>query len=278
MNADYLFLMTDVDGLYTSNPRTNPDAEVIEVVSDISALEADVSSAGSSLGTGGMTTKITAARLASSAGVTTVITKSSRPGSIHEIVEYLQRLENPPAESDSTSEESDSTSISSPLHTRFVPSTTPIRSRSFWILHGLNSHGTMYIDSGAYDAISNKSALLPAGVVGVEGHFGQQEAVRLVVIGRRPASALNGDFPLQGEEPKEVGRALVNYDSTEIRHIKGLRSTQIHSVLGYAESEYVALKENISFFHVGDRPSRPATPGLDEIMSSGPSQASAEGA
>jgi glutamate 5-kinase len=123
----------------------------------------------------------------------------------------------------------------------------------------------LYIDHGAYTAILNKAGLLPAGIVGVEGNFGQQEAVRLVVVERRSASALNGDFPHQGEEPKEVGRAIVNYASGEIRQIKGLRSTQIPSVLGYADSEYVALRENISFFHLNDRPSRPVTPGLDEF-------------
>ena len=85
VKADYLFLMTDVDCLYSANPRTNPDAKPIEVVTDISSLEADVSSAGSSLGTGGMSTKIVAAKLGTSAGVTTVITKSSKPGNVHDI-------------------------------------------------------------------------------------------------------------------------------------------------------------------------------------------------
>ncbi|KAH0254965.1 glutamate 5-kinase, partial [Aureobasidium melanogenum] len=76
VQADYLFLMTDVDCLYDSNPRSNPNAKAIEVVEDIGDLVADVSSAGSSVGTGGMATKITAARLATSAGVTTIITRS----------------------------------------------------------------------------------------------------------------------------------------------------------------------------------------------------------
>ena len=89
VHADYLFLMTDVDCLYDKNPRTNPDAQAIEVVEDVSSLEADVSSAGSSLGTGGMSTKIVAARLATSAGVTTVITRSSSPGNIINIVNYF---------------------------------------------------------------------------------------------------------------------------------------------------------------------------------------------
>ncbi|KAJ4108773.1 Glutamate 5-kinase [Fusarium oxysporum] len=93
IHADMLFLMTDVDCLYDKNPRTNPDAKPIEVVEDIAALQADVSSAGSSLGTGGMSTKIIAARLGTSAGVTTVITRSSNPGNVLNIVQYLQSIQ-----------------------------------------------------------------------------------------------------------------------------------------------------------------------------------------
>ena len=246
VKADYLFLMTDVDCLYTANPRTNPDARPIEVVTDISSLEADVSSAGSSLGTGGMGTKIVAAKLGTSAGVTTIITKSSKPGNVHDIVKYLQyireKLPDQPAPT------------SAPLHTRFLPSDSPIQSRSFWLMYGLKPHGTIYIDNGAYHALQNKASLLPAGVVGVDGHFAQQEAVRLVVVERLSPDSLNGDFLHHGQEPKEVGRALVNYGSIEIVRIKGHRSTQIHSLLGYADSEYVALHENISFFHQKDSP------------------------
>ena len=90
--------------------------------------------------------------------------------------------------------------------------------------------------------------------MGVDGHFAQQEAVRLVVVERLSPDSLNGDFLHHGQEPKEVGRALVNYGSIEIVRIKGHRSTQIHSLLGYADSEYVALHENISFFHQKDSP------------------------
>ncbi|KAL2376584.1 hypothetical protein RJZ90_007403 [Blastomyces dermatitidis] len=278
VGADYLFLMTDVDGLYTSNPRTNPDAQVIEVVSDISSLTADVSSAGSSLGTGGMSTKIVAARLATSAGVTTIITRSSQPGNVLAIIRHLQHNtqnwssttptinEKPVSPPTSTPPSPSLAKATLPAHTRFIPSTTPIHSRSFWLLHGLSPHGTVYIDAGAYAAILNKAGLLPAGVVGVEGHFGQQEAVRIVVVERRStsAAALNGDFPLQGASPREVGRALVNYGSNEIARIKGLRSTQILPVLGYADSEYVALRQNIAFFGMSERASRPTTPALED--------------
>ncbi|KAL3473638.1 putative glutamate 5-kinase [Aspergillus californicus] len=255
VKADYLFLMTDVDCLYTANPRTNPDAQPIEVVSDISSLEADVSSAGSSLGTGGMSTKITAARLGTSAGVTTIITKSSKPGNIHEIVKYLQELRRNASADCSGSDRTSQTSMP-PLHTRFLPSETPIQSRSFWLLHGLTPHGTIYIDQGAYAALLKKASLLPAGVLEVDGHFGQQEAVRLVVVERISPDSLNGEFLHHGQEPKEVGRALVNYGSLEIAHIKGHRSTHIQSLLGYADSEYVALRENISFFGSDESPRR----------------------
>ena len=288
IHADYLFLMTDVDCLYDSNPRTNPDAKPIEVVSDISTLAADVSSAGSALGTGGMGTKIVAARLATSAGVTTIITKSSKPGNIPGIVSYLQSLPSP--HSSSTTSPSTSQMLEPntttplllptvvPMHTRFTPSPNPIRSRSFWLLHGLAPHGTVYIDRGAMTALLSKAGLLPVGVVAVEGHFAQQEAVRICVTDRPSTSkrslALDGDFPqlnlpLQSllERAEEVGRAVVNYSSMEIERIKGIKSSQIANVLGYADSEYVALRENISFFTEGISGSQ--TPLLDEKPGNG---------
>ncbi|KGO65005.1 Aspartate/glutamate/uridylate kinase [Penicillium italicum] len=261
VKADYLFLMTDVDCLYSANPRTNPDAKPIEVVTDISSLEADVSSAGSSLGTGGMSTKIVAAKLGTSAGVTTVITKSSKPGNVHDIVKYLQYLE---AQSNGVAADDQNGAPTAPLHTRFIRSDTPIQSRTFWLLHGLYPHGTLYIDHGAYHALLNNANLLPAGVVGVEGHFGQQESVRLVVVDRPSPNALDGDFIHHRQEPKEVGRALVNYGSIEIAHIKGHRSTQIETLLGYADSNYVAMRENISF-HPEDH-SHTATPSLTPAL------------
>ena len=305
VQADYLFLMTDVDCLYDKNPRTNPDAQPIEVIEDISCLEADVSSAGSSLGTGGMSTKIVAARLATSAGVTTVITRSSNPGNIVSILNYVQASKQ--ATSDSTAlpklpldTRSRSDSVSSlqleaipkpPLHTRFLPDPEPIRDRSFWLLHGLAAHGTIFIDEGAHHALASKAGLLPVGILDVEGTFSQQEAVRLVVFPRqRPIAAaarpndtppitttpstsskesltaasdtlsktLSQDKPITA--PAEIGRALVNYSSAEIARIKGLQSTEIHNVLGYADSEYVALRENISLTK-RDKISRPVTPG-----------------
>lgn len=298
IQADYLFLMTDVDCLYTQNPRKFPGARPIEIVPDIDALQADVSSAGSSLGTGGMATKIVAARLATSAGTTTIITRSSKPNNVSEIIKYLHPTPMPellPAAATTTMPGKGDTVTATrlpsvpplsdpPLHTRFLPSTTPIRSRAFWILHGLAAHGTIFIDRGAMTALSNKAGLLPAGIVGVEGHFSQQEAVRLVAVDRSVLPAMGSLGPADGldgaESPskavpngrppsmsalamasvkgEEVGRAVVNYSSAEVARIKGLRSSEIGEILGYADSEYVAFRENVSLYSA--EKSRPETP------------------
>ncbi|KIX06780.1 glutamate 5-kinase [Rhinocladiella mackenziei CBS 650.93] len=257
VHADYLFLMTDVDCLYDKNPRQFSDASPILVVDDIDALQVDVSSAGSTLGTGGMATKIVAARLATAAGTSTIITKSSKPGNVASIIRHLH----PPIDAETGAVITDPVP---PLHTRFIPSSTPIRNRAFWILHGLAPHGTIYIDRGASNALANKAGLLPVGVVGVEGTFAQQEAVRLVVVDKQPLGSLSptGDsgfvamqLVLRGEE---IGRAVVNYSSAEVARIKGLRSAEIMGILGYADSEYVAFRENVSL-HTTER-SRPETP------------------
>lgn len=369
VHADVLFLMTDVDCLYDKNPRTHPDAHPIEVVEDIGSLVADgesfrftskyrpklisslVSTAGSSLGTGGMSTKIVAARLATSAGVTTVITRSSNPGNIVKIVKHIQASRSPPSlvtkanqtasssvaeaaaavanrdrTAQHTAEQETSQACTShaglppatdkiPLHTRFLPSPHPVRDRYFWILHGLRPHGTLYIDQGAYKALLGKAGLLPVGVVDVEGSFAQHEAVRICVVERKkkekgqrrdrkekkpkcgngqgdggpqsnggeneeeekkkesesPGVEPGGeevggeiedsddDGKLWEGEPREVGRALSNYSSSEIARIKGRQSAEVEGILGYADSEYVAQRESISFFD-SIRGSRPATP------------------
>ena len=297
VHADLLFLMTDVDCLYDKNPRTNPDAEPIEVVEDIGALVADgmlaeftavmiptnsptfialVSSAGSSLGTGGMSTKIVAARLATSAGVTTVITRSSTPGNIGTIVKYVLATRSPSSLSQSAhagdaAEDPLSKSTGSlnaaplespvPLHTRFLPSAHPVRDRTFWILHGLKPHGTVYIDGGAHKALLGKAGLLPVGVVDVDGTFAQQEAVRICVVERR--ATVGADGKLWDGPAEEVGRALTNYSSTEIARIKGHQSTEIETLLGYADSEYVAQREHISFLRKESRPVSPVRELID---------------
>lgn len=279
VHADMLFLMTDVDCLYDKNPRTNPDAQPIEVIDDIMGIQADVSTAGSALGTGGMSTKITAARLATSAGVTTVITRATSPRQVKRIVNYIRASRGSPvlkpigshsSEEDLTQLTRSSSSLSlledkPPLHTRFLPDPEPIRDRHFWLLHGLAPHGTLYIDIGAYEALVDKAGLLPAGVVDVEGMFAQHEAVRLVTVDRRSEPNAEGKY-FDGPGV-EVGRAIVNYAASEINRVKGHKSSDIEELLGFSDSEYVISRQHISLYK---RESRPVTPNVEYMQGAGP--------
>ncbi|KAI9671129.1 MAG: hypothetical protein M1831_005215 [Alyxoria varia] len=357
VQADYLFLMTDVDCLYDKNPRTHEDARPIEVVENISDLEVDASSSGSNLGTGGMGTKIVAARLATAAGVTTVITRSSNPGNVASIVNHVEGLKlaaqsnnaesstdgASPGDGENTNMTSSVTSLASatssraggekeipaaPPHTRFLPSPKPIGDRRFWLLHGLQPHGTIYIDPGACRALLDKAGLLPAGIVDVEGTFAQQECVKIVEVSRKQppppqspsasehlktvqnqtwnspaglirtnsgglgalhsrspsgagsvAAVVPGSGPGSGSgssgspandpSARDVARAVVNYSASEVRLIAGLKSTEIVSVLGYADSEYVALRENIAIVGAGERPPTPVPTGDSFVPAQG---------
>ena len=231
-----------------------------------------------------MATKITAARLATAAGTSTIITNSSKPGNISNIIRYLH----PTTDHPSSSPDGTATPVpvAPPLHTRFLPSPSPIRNRAFWILHGLAPHGAVYIDRGAASALSQHAGLLPVGIVHVSGTFAQQEAVRLIAVDRVPLGSLSprGDSEsistftqarmefVDYERGEEIGRAVVNYSSTEVARIKGLRSKEIEGVLGYADSEYVAFRENVSLLeharsNTASRPETPAPQTLSRSVS-----------
>ncbi|ODV60082.1 glutamate 5-kinase [Ascoidea rubescens DSM 1968] len=259
INADYLFLLTDVECLYTDNPRTNPNAKPILVVEDISSLNVDTSSgSGSGIGTGGMTTKLIAAELAMSAGVTTIINKSTTPENIMKIVKHIQSeslksdLENHDTpknlrEIHQMTELQNLKINDVPLHTRFIGDSQKVKDKQFWLLHGLKSYGSIIIDIGAYNALTrkNKAGLLPVGVIDIEGSFHEAQCVTLK-LGKRDKKTGKLDM---SEKLVEVGKARVNYTSSEISKIKGLQSNEIEKVLGYADSEYIAHRENLAFPH-----------------------------
>lgn len=154
VSAQYLFLLTDVDGLYTANPRRDPDAKRIDVVEDIGALAADVSQAGSQWGTGGMVTKLTAARLASAAGCRTVICRSDAPDAVARCL------------------------AGEAVGTLFLPVRNAARGRKRWLL-ALPPRGELWLDAGAASALAHRKSLFPAGVFRATGAFAAQDAVRL---------------------------------------------------------------------------------------------------
>ncbi|WFD31342.1 glutamate 5-kinase [Malassezia sp. CBS 17886] len=232
VDADYLFLCTDVDGLYTENPRTNPSARLLRVVHavDEARQAASVKTMGSNFGTGGMQTKLVAAELATAAGVATVILNGERPESIAQVIAHGAVLQDTHAHIAALQD----TPARLPNHTLFLPSPQRLPARKWRILHAMHPTGSLVIDEGAYERISQKESggrLLPAGVVGVEGNWERLQAVRLLVRRRR---AEDGRV-----EHVEVGRALANYASIECERIKGMQSAQITEILGGAESPYV---------------------------------------
>ncbi|AOA64169.1 Gamma-glutamyl kinase [Komagataella phaffii CBS 7435] len=262
-HADYLFLVTDVDCLYTDNPRTNPDAEPIVLVRNMRNLNVNTESGGSAVGTGGMTTKLIAADLGVSAGVTTIICKSEHPEQILDIVEYSIRADRVENEAKylvineeetveqfqeiNRSELRELNKLDIPLHTRFVGhSFNAVNNKEFWLLHGLKANGAIIIDPGCYKAITrkNKAGILPAGIISVEGNFHEYECVDVKVGLRDPDDPHSLD---PNEELYVVGRARCNYPSNQINKIKGLQSSQIEQVLGYADGEYVVHRDNLAF-------------------------------
>ncbi|ORX35332.1 putative glutamate 5-kinase [Kockovaella imperatae] len=189
VHADFLFLLTDVRCLYTDNPRNNPDAKPVRVVRDIQKVRQQVSttSLGSSLGTGGMSTKLIAAELATAAGTTTVIMHSAHVQDIFGIIDGGI----PPSREGTETPRLDE----GPLCTRFLRRENPINDRKWWITHGLHTAGTVIIDEGALRAIKRRESgtrLLPAGVVRVEGIFASHQAVKIVVRRRKKLHITGG--------------------------------------------------------------------------------------
>jgi glutamate 5-kinase len=209
VEADWLFLLTDVDRLYSADPRSDPDAQPIPLIQQMDELEAlniEVGDRGTSWGTGGMVTKISAARIATAAGVRTVITEGRSPQNIEKIMQ---------GES---------------LGTVFEPQLQPFSARKRWIAYGQVTSGKLYLDAGAVRAIRQAGkSLLAAGILEVKGEFRSRDAVQL-------CDALG----------LEIARGIVNYSSGELEKIRGSRSEQIASILGYAGEETVVHRDNLA--------------------------------
>ena len=194
IGADLLVLLSDVDGLYTADPRRDPTAEHLPLVTELTpAIEAmgEGANAAAGVGTGGMATKIAAARIAGHAGCATLITLGRRPQPLL-AVEAGERA------------------------TLFAPETTAAAAYKQWIAGSLAPQGTLIVDAGAAKALSSGKSLLPAGVRVVEGRFSKGDAVIV-----------------RDAEGREIGRGLARYDAAEAARIQGARSSDIETILGY---------------------------------------------
>lgn len=208
VHADWLFLLTDVDQLYSGDPRTQPEAQPIDRVASmehLAQLQIQSGDGGSRWGTGGMATKIAAAAIATGAGVRTVITQGQTPTNIPRIL------------------------AGEAIGTQFEPHPAPINARKRWIAHALIPMGKLCLDVGATRAIAQQGkSLLAAGITQVEGKFQSQAAVQL--------------YDAKGEE---IARGLVNYSSAELQQIQGRRSEEIPAILGYAGADTVVHRDNL---------------------------------
>ncbi|MDJ1183894.1 glutamate 5-kinase [Roseofilum casamattae] len=205
VEADWLFLLTDVDRLYSADPRTDPDAEPIARVRNPAELTDVEVTNNSAWGTGGMSSKISAARIATGSGVRTVITQGKYPNYIHQILE------------------------GKPIGTQFDPAPRTLNARKRWIANGLIPTGKILLDPGAVGAICDRGkSLLAVGISGISGRFQASDAIMLC-----------------DREGNEVARGIVNYASDELTLIKGHRSDEIEAILGYEGSDTVVHRDNL---------------------------------
>jgi len=205
--SDLLLLLTDQPGLFTGDPRTDPDAELIREVTEIdSRLRTVAGRSASGLGVGGMETKLEAAEIARRAGAEVVIADGGEPDVIRRVVLDGERL-----------------------GTRFPALQSPLEGRKRWIFGGTPPGGRIRLDSGAVDALrSEGGSLLPAGVTEVEGEFHRGDTVRL-----------------SGPSGGEVGRGIARYGSAEVGRIAGCQSERIEEILGYDGGPVVVHRDDL---------------------------------
>ena len=190
VQADELVLLTDIDSLYSGDPRSDADARPIPEVNNLEELEAlsGVAKGGGRWGTGGMTTKLSAARIATASGIQVRLADGRDPAVLNAVL------------------------AGEPRGTLFRPSETPLSDRKGWLAHALLPKGSITIDAGAERALLDQGAsLLAVGVREVEGDFNRRDAVRLL--------SLDG---------RELARGLTAMDSDELQERKGQRGLVVH--------------------------------------------------
>jgi glutamate 5-kinase len=206
VGADLLVILTDQDGLFEADPQTNKNARLISVVKKIDKkLESLASTRKSTHGVGGMETKIAAAKNATTYGIPVVMANGRRHGILEAIFQGKD------------------------VGTLFLPQTSKLKSRKHWIAFTLKPRGKLFIDHGAEEAILKKGkSLLAVGITKAEGEFKFGDSV----------SILN-------QYQQEIARGLVNYDSLEIKRIKGAPTKEIEKILGYKYYDEVINRDDL---------------------------------
>ena len=206
VGAEELVLLTDIDGLYTADPRRYPDAHIVSEVSDFQALdELEIGHTTSPLGSGGMRSKVVAADMATAAGISTVICNGLRDGALAAVLA---------GEAEGT---------------RFARREARYSSFKLWLKYAKPSRGTLLIDEGAVRAVKEGSAsLLPVGVVEVIGEFHAGDAVDIAPPG-----------PPGNGPARALAKGISNYSADELRQVIGMKSAAVRAVLPGASEEAV---------------------------------------
>lgn len=204
--AQLLLILTDVKGLFSADPGKDPDAKLISVVKGVSReVERVAGGSGSTVGTGGMATKVAAAKKAGKNGVPTIMVAGKQSG----IISAALRGED--------------------VGTMFLPLDAGLNRRKHWIAYTLKPAGRVIVDEGAREVLLKKGkSLLPSGVVQVEGRFDRGGCVRLC-----------------GPDGKEFARGLSDYSSGEIARLAGRKSREIEDILGYRYGDVIIHRDNL---------------------------------
>ncbi len=206
IDADLLIILSDIAGLYTADPRVDPNARLIPVVEKVDdSIFALAGGTRGSLGTGGMITKLQAARMATACGITVIIARGDEP-------DLMLRL-----------------AAGEAIGTRFLPAHGKMESRERWILAGLSVKGKITVDNGAISALKKDNrSLLGAGVTGIEGDFERGDLVHV--------------FDSSGSR---LGSGITNYSAADIQKIKGVHSRRIAALLGCDYGSEIIHKNNL---------------------------------
>ena len=206
MDAQLLINLTSTEGLYDQNPTGSTKAKLISLVKEFTEeIETAATDETTPIGLGGMKSKVIAAKAVTSSGLPCIIAPGKRKGVLHDIF------------------------AGKDIGTLFLPSSDRLKSRKHWIAFTLKSRGKLFLDDGARDAlIKEGKSLLPSGVANIEGEFSVGDPVTCV--------------DMRGEP---LAKGLVNYSSSEVRKIMGLKTTKIEQVLGYKDYDEIIHRDNL---------------------------------
>ena len=207
VDADLVIILSDVDGLYTANPQTHPDAVIVPDVAEITPeIEASAGGVGSARGTGGMATKIQAAKAATSSGIHLVIASGTEKNAITRVLQGEE------------------------LGTLFVSRENRLQFRKRWLAFGAKIAGSIVVDDGCTKAIrkARGCSILPAGVFAVQGEFLPGSTVSVI-----------------DKDAHELARGLVHYSSAELEQIKGCNSGEIANILGHKNFDEVIHRDDL---------------------------------